>query len=213
MGKEIMKQIDVAIKSIWLNEIPKDYAGKYLMKEDSLKSAFYHHLRSSSLAEILDENDLRIFTEFNDADIKKSRFCVDMAIVKVPKHFTGYMGEAIKEEDILAIIEFKYKAARQAGIDAGFYDVEKLKHLIQQDRYRNCQYYLCGIYESWFDTSELTFLGKKQTNNWANGCVTELTACYINGFEDLRFFNVSYNNLNLRLNRDAKNATSAGFGV
>lgn len=212
MNKEIIRKIDAAIKSVWLNKIPKDYSGRCLLREDSLKSAFYYHLRSA-LGSLLEENDLRIFTEFDGAGIYNMGYRADLAIVKVPKHFTGYMRDTITEKDVFAIIEFKYTDARQAGINAGYKDVEKYKKFIQKNKFSNCQYYLGGIYESWFDSAELTFLGEKQTNHWASGSVTELCACYINGMNGLRFTVFSYNALNPQLNQEATDSPFAELGT
>lgn len=199
MEEDIITQIDAAIKSIWLHEIQKDYSERYLLKEDSLKSAFYYHLRSA-LRCLLKKNDLRIFTEFADAGMNRMGYRADLAVVKVPKYFTGHMGETIKEKDIFAIIEFKYTNARQAGINAGYYDVEKLKQFIQLNKFPNCQYYLGGIYESSFDLSQLWYLDKRQAKHWADGRFTELVACYINDSDGLGFTFQSYNHLNKQLN-------------
>ena len=43
---EIMRIIDEAIKSIWVNEIRNDYENRRLLKEDTLKNALYFHLRN-----------------------------------------------------------------------------------------------------------------------------------------------------------------------
>lgn len=212
MGNEIITQIDAAIKSIWLNEIPKDYSGRHLLKEDSLKNAFYFHLRSA-LSTLLEKNNLRIFPEFNDASIKKKGYRADLAIVKVPQCFTGYMGNAIKEEDVYAIIELKYVSGRQSGINAVLKDVQKLKQYIQQSKFPECQYYLGIIHETSFDSSQLWWLDKRQTNNWANGRVTELGACYIDNADGLGFMVTSYNNLNSHLNEAEKNIKYAELGV
>ncbi|WP_157076572.1 hypothetical protein [Sutcliffiella cohnii] len=42
-GTNIISQIDLAIKSIWMKHIKKDYNNQYLLKEDTLKNAIYHH--------------------------------------------------------------------------------------------------------------------------------------------------------------------------
>lgn len=212
MEEEIIMQIDAAIKSIWLNKIPKDYSGRYLLREDSLKSAFYYYLRLS-IGDLLEKNDLRVFTEFAGAGINKMGYRSDLAIVKVPKYFTGDMSETIKQEDVFAMIEFKYTNARQAGINAGYYDVEKLKQFIQLNKFPNCQYYLGGIYESSFDLSQLWYLDKRQAKNWANGRFTELVACYINGSDNLGFTFQSYNHLNKQLDIGIDNAVCATLGV
>jgi len=59
----VIKQIDKAIKEIWLNEIQSDYNNYLLLKEDALKCGFYHHLRSR-IGDLLLENNLRLFPEY-----------------------------------------------------------------------------------------------------------------------------------------------------
>lgn len=204
MNQEIIRLIDAAIKSTWLNKIPKDYSNKHLLKEDSLKNAFYFHLRSE-LETLLINNDLRIYPEFNNARIKELGYRADLAIVKVPQQFTGYLGNAIKSGDVYAIIELKYVSQRQSGINAVFKDVEKLKKYIQLNKLSACQYYLGVIHEISFEASQLWWLDKRQTNNWAKGRVTELSACYIDDSDGLGFTVTSYNNLNPHLNKGDKN--------
>lgn len=63
--EEIIRIIDEAIKSIWVNEIRNDYENRRLLKEDTLKNALYFHLRNR-IGWLCDECDLRIFTEFTD---------------------------------------------------------------------------------------------------------------------------------------------------
>lgn len=65
MNEKIIKIIDETIKAIWKNEIAEDYKKHWLLKEDTLKNAFYFHLRNQ-LDELLCNNDIRIFTEFTD---------------------------------------------------------------------------------------------------------------------------------------------------
>lgn len=210
MSKKITKHIDAELKSIWLNKIPEDYSNRHLLKEDSLKNAFYYHLRSS-LGELLEENDLRIFTEFNDAGLKNIGFRADLAIVKVPRYFKGYMGKHI--EEVLAIIEFKFLSQRQSGINAVYKDVEKIKQYIKKNKFHECQYYLGVIHEVSFDSSNILWLDGRQTKNWADGCVTELGACYIDGSNSLCFTVTSYNHLNPHLSRGINNAAKAVLGV
>lgn len=38
----VTKKIDNIIKQIWLSDIKQDYSQKSLLKEDSLKNAFYY---------------------------------------------------------------------------------------------------------------------------------------------------------------------------
>jgi hypothetical protein len=213
MSKEIIRQIDAAIKSIWLNEIPQDYSERYLMKEDTLKNALYYHLRSK-LDELLQKHDLRIFTEFNNAGIKEKGYRADLAIVKVPKIFEGFMGSVINPEDVYALVELKYVAHTQGDINAVNRDVKKLKQYVQKNEFPNCQYYLGVIQEASAYKSGIYWFDKRQTNNWADGRVTELGACYIiDNDEKMGFTVTSYNGLNPRLSRSDKKITPAELGV
>lgn len=63
---EIIRIIDEAIKSVWVDKIKRDYDKNWIMNEDGLKNALYFHLRKQ-LEPTLLENNLRIFTEFKDA--------------------------------------------------------------------------------------------------------------------------------------------------
>ena len=71
---EIMQIIDGAIQSIWENEIQSDYNDNWIMNEDGLKTALYFHLRKR-LAPVFAEHNLRIFTEFKDAEFSESGCC------------------------------------------------------------------------------------------------------------------------------------------
>ena len=40
----VVKQIDYAIKTSWLNDVSKDYSKAKLLKEDTLKNSLYFHI-------------------------------------------------------------------------------------------------------------------------------------------------------------------------
>ncbi|WP_163581428.1 hypothetical protein [Gracilibacillus saliphilus] len=42
----VMKEIDLVIKNIWKEDLSIDYDQNYRLKEDSMKNAFYFHLRT-----------------------------------------------------------------------------------------------------------------------------------------------------------------------
>jgi hypothetical protein len=42
----ILTTIDRAIKEAWIHNVKTDYMNSYLLREDSLKNAFYYHLRT-----------------------------------------------------------------------------------------------------------------------------------------------------------------------
>lgn len=107
MEERVRQVIDNAIKSGW-EAIFQDYKLHYLLKEDSLKNAFYHHLRNQLGDGVINRNLIRIFTEYDLLDGERA----DIAIVKLaPK--TSFKGGDyhLKErvDDVLAIIELKFK--------------------------------------------------------------------------------------------------------
>lgn len=60
---EFSQILSDAITAIWEKEIKEDYINGWLLKEDTLKNALYYHLRNR-LGALLDENNIRIFTEY-----------------------------------------------------------------------------------------------------------------------------------------------------
>ena len=69
IAEEVINQIDKEIKEIWVNEVAQDYEAGLLLREDSLKCALYHHMRSK-LSSILAENNLCIYPEYYFKDLK-----------------------------------------------------------------------------------------------------------------------------------------------
>lgn len=61
--KSVRRTIDRAIKMIWLKEICEDYGNGNLLREASLQSSLYHHLRTR-LEDVLKANNLFIYPEF-----------------------------------------------------------------------------------------------------------------------------------------------------
>lgn len=61
--KNVRKEIDKAIKNIWLHNICTDYGNGFLIKEASLQCSLYHHLQNE-LNPLLQENQLYIYPEF-----------------------------------------------------------------------------------------------------------------------------------------------------
>ena len=163
--------IDREMKLLWENDIAADYDNGRLLKEDSLKNAFYYHLRRRLGDVFLDEHDLQIYTEFDEGPLKGTGKRADLAIVKLNyEDDSEYWGEAVKE--IVAIVELKYKANRMAG-EAIMSDVEKI-HSYIVDNHIDCQYYLGAIREVDWDQDH--YIDEK--SEWAIGRVTELVASY-----------------------------------
>ncbi|BCB35596.1 hypothetical protein [Bacillus cereus] len=184
----IIQLIDKEIKELWLTEIYYDYCSFSLLKEDSLKNSFYHHLRNRLTDEFLLKNSIRIFTEFSINGIR-----ADLAIVKLSDTpgENDYLQNSV--EDILAIVEMKYK---NHWNDTPFIkDIKKIKNCIKTFPYKNCQYYLAFIQEAVYEQNDFAWLTLKDIK-WANGHVTELNGYYIENNEQPVWKINSYNNLN-----------------
>jgi len=112
-SSELKDIIEEAITAIWVNEIQDDYRNMWLLKEDTLKNAMYFHLRNR-LGKLMDENSVRIYTEFTDGDYKHSGYRPDMVIAKVDaSKEVDYWGDSVTE--CLAVIELKYKSGFSAS--------------------------------------------------------------------------------------------------
>ncbi len=185
----IKKEIDKIIKEVWLDEICNDYGKGKLIKEASLQCSLYHHLQVK-LENILQENNLYIYPEFYFKDLK---YRADLAIVEMDmSKQTSYLSERMT--DIATIIELKYDGGNaKTTSDYIKTDMPKIKQYVKSLPY-NCQFYFGVIYET--DCVWLHWFDKRSTNNWANGCLTELNAGYLD--EQMYFEVNSYNGLNLQ---------------
>lgn len=177
---EITQIIDEAIKSIWINEIKRDYDNNWLMNEDGLKNALYFHLRKR-LEPILTENDLRIFTEFKDAEFQGRKYRPDMVIAKVDMNSDAdYWRQAVT--NCVAVIELKFKS-RFLDKEAIYADYDKLKTYIETMGIAG-QLYMATIWECEDDTT--TWIRKNAA--WAKGKVTELNASFTRGSCEPQFY-------------------------
>ncbi|MBD5162074.1 MAG: hypothetical protein HDT14_08700 [Oscillibacter sp.] len=186
--KAIKKEIDKAIKRIWITEICKDYRERQLILEASLQCSLYHHLRNW-LKSLLEENNLYIYPEFY---FNQLRYHADIAICEMDMSLEPYHWHD-RLTDVAAIIELKYGGSS----DYIKTDIPKLKTYVQSLGY-DCQYYFGAIDER-TECGRLPWLDRRSTNNWANGCFTELNAGYLDG---TMYFEVnSYNNMNIQQKR------------
>lgn len=186
--KRVRSKIDRAIKTVWLEEICEDYGNGKLLREASLQSSLYYHLRSH-LEDVLKENDLFIYPEFY---IPKLKYRADMAIVQMDLSADGYLSDRVK--DIVAIIELKLEGGTAQGtVDVIRADLQKMKRYAKQIE-ENCQFYFGVIYETECDW--LYWLDRRSTEHWANGCMTELNAGYLDGV--MTFEVNSYNQLSFQ---------------
>lgn len=189
---EIMYTIDRAIKEVWINEIKEDLEKSYILYEDTLKNAFYFHLRNK-LNKLLKNKRIRIFTEFHDGKLAGKGVIADIAIVKIGDNEEGHIKDNIKK--IYAIIELKHKGA-QVYIDPFISDVEKSIKYIKDKELEECQFYLGFIHEGEFDVKETSWLQNKKQERLAQGRLTELSACYYIGRDEMVYTIVSYNDMN-----------------
>lgn len=167
-GAEIMQIVDDAIRSVWETDIKSDYDANWIMNEDGLKNVLYFHLRMR-LKRILVENDLRIFTEFKDAEFLGSKYRPDMVIAHVDINSDAdYWRQAVT--NCVAIIELKFKS-RFLDKEAIYADYDKLREYIEKMQIKG-KLYMATIWEceddqtSWIPQNEM----------WAKGKVTELNA-------------------------------------
>lgn len=163
----IQENIDRCIKYIWLNQIPRDYKARNLLLEDSLKNAIYYHLRTEIGDQYLQDNNIRIFTEFRIGSEK-----ADIAIVRIDPLSKGSLYEIVL--DLLAIIEIKYKSGTS---DIPFHnDVKKVLKYMKNDNGK-CQYYLAFIQEVIYyePLDKFSWLTKKQLLQTENR-LTEMTS-------------------------------------
>ena len=190
--KVLREEIDRAIKEVWKKNIRNDYKNSHLFNEDTLKNSFYFHLRRKLGTKFLEENNIRIFTEFY---VKDMSLFADMAIFELGNKFDGYISDNIKS--YIAIIEFKW-----GGIytqDSYFnIDIEKVKGYIQKRNIDKCLYYLGFINEKERSDS-LYWLDGRRTGvgKWTDKKVTVLSASFeIEGNDELCFYIQSCNGLN-----------------
>jgi len=192
--KTVSKQIGRTIKELWKRNIRNDYMTHHLLKEDTLKNSFYFHLRRKLGTSFLEENAIRIYTEFNDSELKGTGFRADIVIAELGKDYDGYLGSNIKS--IIAIVEFKYGGMYTP--DSIFYDdINKVKNYIRECKI-DCLYYLGFIIEKEYPSPH--WLDGRQTSNWANKKVAVLSANKeINGNGTMQFFIQSCNGMNVDL--------------
>lgn len=168
---DISTLIHDVLVSAWENEIKTDYTHGWLLKEDSLKCAFYYHIRAK-LGSVLEMADLRIYTEYMDEMFQRSGRRPDMVIVRVDLGDT-YLRDSVRE--FVAVIEIKYKS-RFNGKEDIYADNEKLREYVEQLGV-DCHLYMATIWEC--EDHPTTWIRRNAA--WAKGVVTELNASYVWG--------------------------------
>lgn len=164
----VVQIIDETLKSIWENEIQNDYNQICFMNEDTLKNVLYFHLRSK-LEKILIENDLRILTEFTDAEFNRSGFRPDMVIAKINMDSDAeYWRKAVEACPIVIELKFKSMFADKEAIYADYSKLEKyIKALGVGGKVFMVTIWECqDAKTAWLDEETV----------WAKGKLTELNA-------------------------------------
>ncbi|WP_274307187.1 hypothetical protein [Solibacillus daqui] len=173
MEKSIYYKVHSAIKDIWIYDIKDDYENSFLLKEDTLKNAFYFHLRNRLGDSFLRENQLAIFTEYY-IDTKQK---IDLVVVRldVEKAQNEYLGNCIDE--VVAVVEMKYKgkyAKDQIFMD----DVDKTIAYVNKFKGEATKFFLAFIREKYFAADEVeNFLAHYQ--NVPKGKIVELLSYWI----------------------------------
>lgn len=187
--KSVKKEIDKIIKEVWLTDICEEYGRGGLIKEASLQCSLYHQLQNK-LGSLMKENNLFLYPE---CYFKELNYFADLAIVEMDmSNEAEYLWDRMI--DVAAIIELKYDGGNsQATADYIKTDKAKLKTYVEELPYE-CQYYFGVIYET--ECIALQWFDGRSTKNWANGCLTELDAGYLD--EDMYFEVNSYNGWNIQ---------------
>lgn len=184
--RQLQEIMDRTIKIVWTENIPNDYQSYYLLKEDSLKNAFYFHLRTT-LHSLLEKHNLRIYTEFH-----YKGFIADIAIVKISDEPAGkdHLRDAV--DAVLAVIEVKYKADgnEKPYVD----DVRKIKTYLDTQPLDETQYYLAFVHEVEYENIEGDSWLTAAQQKWAKGRLTELSGHYIN--DEMVWEILSHNGMN-----------------
>jgi len=189
--KSVLKEIDRVIKESWLKNIKSDYHNNHILKEDSLKNCLYHHIRRKLGTRFLEEHNLRIYSEFNEADMKGIGRKADIAIVEIGDDYKSHLSDNIRY--IHFIIELKYGSS-----DKDFFtDINKVKEYINYWQI-DCLFYLGFIAEKPYDCPK--WLDKRATNNWADKKVTVLSANSDFDNDTIQFYVQSCNQYNKDLN-------------
>ncbi len=166
MNLDIRKTVDSAIKEIWCNNIKCDYENFSLLKEDTLKNSFYFHLRNKLTDRFLEENRLKIYTEYYHDGLR-----ADLVIAQLCEKpgFNGHLRNDV--EDILAVVEMKYKYDTS---DEPFRkDIEKVQNYIKKLNYKSCLYYLAFIHEVINPNNKHAWLTSKDLQ-WVKGNLTAI---------------------------------------
>jgi hypothetical protein len=149
---DLKNQLHQTITDIWISVLKEDYLNGYLLLEDSLKCAFYFHLRNEFEKIGLLEQGYRIYTEFRlpkVIEIENKR--VDIAIVKPsnPQYFKYSLWDNGCE--VTALIELKFKGVHYKSYRAFMEDIFKVMEY--SSKLDDTLIYVCSIDEKDYNHS------------------------------------------------------------
>lgn len=166
--ESINKKIHETIIEVWRYDIKSDYNQYLLLREDTLKNAFYYHIRNRLGDAFMKDNHLAIFTEFK-IDTNET---IDLVVVKLDmEKVNDYkLKDCVKE--IVAIVEIKYKD--QIVSEKEFIkDVNKIINYMNKFKFEYTRFFLAFIREKYFYEDGVTnFLSKFE--NLPSGKIVEL---------------------------------------
>ena len=187
--QRVREEIDKAVKDIWLTDICREYGqGRFLVEAD-IRCSFYHHLRKR-LDPLLEKNRLYLYSEFFVPGQGLRGQYIDLAVCEMDMSLPGYWRDG--RVDTAAVIELKYGG----GNDWLTSDFPKLRGYMDLFG-RECQYYFGDIDLRSRSQTRLNWLDGR--SRWADGCVTELNAGYLDG--EMCFEVNSRNGMNPALQR------------
>ncbi|MCI8329001.1 MAG: hypothetical protein HFG02_05155 [Oscillibacter sp.] len=167
--KRVRKEIDRAVKEIWLTDICREYGqGRFLVEAD-IQCSFYHHLRQR-LDPLFAANSLYAFTEFYVPGLGRRGQKIDLAVFEMDMSLPGPWRD--RRTDTAAVIELKYGGGDE-WITSDFPKLRGYMDLFG----RKCQYYFGAI--DLRPAARLNWLDGR--SRWAEGCLTELNAGYLDG--------------------------------
>lgn len=180
--KSEIEYIKNNIIEIWNKNIAKDYNDVYLLREDTLKCSFYHHLRVE-LGTFFKQHNLAILTEFQGRKYICSNYRPDIVIVKMKDNCNEpYFIDRI--DKLLFVIELKYKDGSYSSTDAIECDCKKVKNYVELLN-DECQLVLAVIQECYWENQ---FWFDEEDKSLLEGRVTELIASYKSeNNEELKF--------------------------
>ncbi|WP_078382351.1 hypothetical protein [Sutcliffiella halmapala] len=164
----LRKLIQEAIEYIWNNNIKDDLDKRMISNEDTLKCAFYKHLRERLSDEFLLENNLRIVTELplSNFDIKNGDKHNRIDLTVVDPQQTDFLPLKYWSNKVIVMVEFKYIQARIERLnvinDFSFIkqihkDIEKLHQLTQLEKYNNTLMVGAFVHEMDYGSDKISF--------------------------------------------------------